>query len=176
MPKIAANVTMLYTELAEERRYGAAAADGFTGVEILFPYVHAKETIRGWLDETGMAQVLINMPAGDWANGERGLACLPDRKGEFQDAIGQAIDYARHLGCPSGVCVTDAGEPGNALALELRELLGVEGAHVPGADHGDARQSALRDPARERSRATRSSFGLRLTARRAFGAACGRRT
>ncbi len=100
MPKIAANVTMLYTELAEERRYGAAAADGFTGVEILFPYVHAKETIRGWLDETGMAQVLINMPAGDWANGERGLACLPDRKGEFQDAIGQAIDYARHLGCP----------------------------------------------------------------------------
>ena len=100
MPKIAANVTMLYTELPEEERYAAAAADGFKGVEILFPYGHAKETVRAWLDETGMEQVLINMPSGDWAKGERGLTCLPDRKGEFQDGVGEGIEYARHLGCP----------------------------------------------------------------------------
>ncbi len=100
MPRIAANVTMLFTELAEEARYAAAAAAGFRGVEMLFPYAHPKETVRGWLDASAMEQVLINMPSGDWQGGERGLACLPDRRGEFQDAIGQAIDYARHLDCP----------------------------------------------------------------------------
>ena len=38
------------------------------------------------------------MPAGDWAGGERGIACLPDRVGEFQDGVGKAISYSKVLG------------------------------------------------------------------------------
>ena len=44
--------------------------------------------------------MLHNLPAGDWQAGERGIACLPDRKEEFRDGVGLAIDYAKTLDCP----------------------------------------------------------------------------
>lgn len=100
MPKFAANLTFLFTELAFPDRFRAAAEAGFKGVEYLFPYVRHKEQLAEWLTDAGLAQVLINMPAGDWEAGERGLTCLPDRKGEFQEGIGRAIEYAQALNCP----------------------------------------------------------------------------
>jgi len=99
MPKFAANLTMMYNEVDFLNRFEAAAKSGFEGVEYLFPYPFGKEELAERLQRHGLTQVLHNMPAGDWVAGERGLACLPDRIGEFQDGVGQAIEYARTLGC-----------------------------------------------------------------------------
>lgn len=99
MPKFAANLTFLFTEVEFPDRFQAAADAGFRGVEYLFPYVRSKEDLAAWLQGAGLTQALINMPAGDWDNGERGLACLPGRESEFQDGIGRAIEYAQALDC-----------------------------------------------------------------------------
>jgi hydroxypyruvate isomerase len=105
MPRFAANLTMLFNEVDFLDRFAAAAAAGFRAVEYLFPYGYDKDELAGKLAETGLSQVLHNLPAGDWAAGERGLACLPGRTGEFQDGVGRAIDYARALGCPRVNCL-----------------------------------------------------------------------
>ncbi|MEO3428997.1 2-oxo-tetronate isomerase [Pelagibius sp. CAU 1746] len=99
MPKFAANLSMLYNEHDFLDRFAAAAKDGFQGVEYLFPYAFGKDALAEALKANNLTQVLHNMPAGDWDAGERGLACLPDRVGEFQDGVGTAIDYAKALGC-----------------------------------------------------------------------------
>jgi hydroxypyruvate isomerase len=99
MPKFAANLSMLYGEHDFIDRFAAAAKDGFQGVEYLFPYAFEKTTLAEALKANKLTQVLHNMPAGDWEAGERGLACLPDRVGEFQDGVGKAIDYAKALDC-----------------------------------------------------------------------------
>ena len=99
MPKFAANLTFLFTELDFPARFQAAADAGFPAVEYLFPYVRGKEELTDCLQAAGLTQALINMPGGDWDNGERGLTCLPGREGEFQDGIGRAIEYARALKC-----------------------------------------------------------------------------
>jgi len=99
MPKFAANLSMLYGEHDFLDRFAAAAKDGFQGVEYLFPYAFEKEVLAEALKVNKLTQVLHNMPAGNWDAGERGLACLPDRVGEFQDGVGKAIDYAKALGC-----------------------------------------------------------------------------
>lgn len=99
MPKFAANLTLLYSEYDFVDRFAAAKRDGFEAVEFLFPYSFDKNHLAEVLQANGLVQVLHNLPAGDWAKGERGIACLPDRIGEFQDGVGQAIEYARALGC-----------------------------------------------------------------------------
>src|SRR3989442_1098344 len=105
MPKFAANLTMLYNEIDFLDRFAAATEGGFKGVEYLFPYAYPKEQLAERLHQHGVKQVLHNLPAGDWAAGERGIACQPDRVGEFQDGVGKAIDYARALGCGQVNCL-----------------------------------------------------------------------
>lgn len=105
MPKLAANLTMLYHEHDFLDRFGAAARSGFNGVEYLFPYDFSANDIAERLQEHDLVQVLHNLPAGDWANGERGIACLPDRQGEFQDGVGRAIEYAQVLECTQLNCL-----------------------------------------------------------------------
>lgn len=100
MLRFAANLTYLFTEVPFPERFKAAAEAGFRAVEYLFPYFYPKEELARWNAAAGLEQALINVPAGNWEAGERGLACLPDRKGEFRDNVGRAIDYARALGCP----------------------------------------------------------------------------
>ncbi|WP_119155953.1 2-oxo-tetronate isomerase [Caldimonas tepidiphila] len=100
MPRFAANLSMLYGEHAFLDRFAAAARDGFEAVEFLFPYEHAPAEIAARLADHGLRQVLFNAPPGDWAGGERGLACLPGREAEFRRGIEQALDYAEALGCP----------------------------------------------------------------------------
>jgi hydroxypyruvate isomerase len=99
MTKLCANLTMLFGELDFPDRFAAASSAGFQGVEYLFPYAYDKAQLADLLGAHGLTQVLHNLPAGDWANGERGIACLPDRIGEFQEGVGTAIDYAKALGC-----------------------------------------------------------------------------
>jgi len=98
MPKFAANLSMLFTEVEFLDRFEAAARAGFQGVEYLFPYDYPAEEIKQRLDANGLTQVLFNLPAGDWAAGERGIACHPDRVEEFREGVERAIAYARVLG------------------------------------------------------------------------------
>lgn len=114
MPKLAANLTMLFNEVDFLDRFQAAADAGFKGVEFLFPYAWPAEQIAEQLQRNGLVQVLHNLPAGDWAAGERGIACHPDRVGEFQDGVGRAIEYARTLGCKQLNCLAGIAPAGVA--------------------------------------------------------------
>lgn len=114
MPKLAANLTMLFNEVDFLDRFQAAADAGFKGVEFLFPYAWPAAQIADKLQRAGLVQVLHNLPAGDWAAGERGIACHPDRVGEFQDGVGRAIDYARTLGCGQLNCLAGIAPAGVA--------------------------------------------------------------
>jgi hydroxypyruvate isomerase len=105
MPKFAANLTMLYNELPFLERFDAAAAAGFRGVEFLFPYAFAPDEIAERLTRNRLALVLHNLPPGNWEAGERGIACHPNRVGEFQDGVGKAIAYAKVLGAPQLNCL-----------------------------------------------------------------------
>ncbi|TSA18434.1 MAG: hydroxypyruvate isomerase [Betaproteobacteria bacterium] len=98
MPRFAANLSMLYQEHAFLDRFGAAAKDGFKGVEFLFPYAHPAADIRARLDDHGLTQALFNGPPGNWETGERGLASLPGRETEFRQSVERALAYARVLG------------------------------------------------------------------------------
>ena len=112
MPRFAANLTMLFGELEFLDRFGAAARAGFRGVEYLFPYPHPAAVLKERLSQHGLEQVLFNLPAGDWASGERGIACQPGRVGEFQDGVGHAIEYARVLACPRVNCLAGIAPSG----------------------------------------------------------------
>lgn len=105
MPKFAANLTLLYNEHAFMDRFAAAAKAGFTGIEYLFPYDFDKNQLADQLHQHRLTQVLHNLPAGNWSGGERGIACHPDRVGEFQDGVGRAIEYATALGCTQINCL-----------------------------------------------------------------------
>ncbi len=98
MPRFAANLTMMYREHEFLDRFGAAAADGFKGVEYLFPYDHPAEELAARLKAHDLTQVLFNGPPGDWAKGERGIASLPGRESEFQRGVETALRYAQALG------------------------------------------------------------------------------
>ncbi|HYH19563.1 MAG TPA: hydroxypyruvate isomerase [Azospirillum sp.] len=122
MPRFAANLTMLFTELPFLDRFAAAKAAGFDAVEFLFPYDHAPGELAGRLAGTGLSLVLHNLPAGDWAGGERGIACHPDRVAEFRDGVGRAIDYAAQLHCPQVNCLAGIA-PAGVAAGRLRDTL-----------------------------------------------------
>lgn len=98
MPRFAANLSMLFTEVPFLERFARARAAGFTAVEYLFPYDWPAEQLAEQLREQGLTQVLFNLPPGDWQAGERGIACLPDRVEEFRAGVDQGIAYARVLG------------------------------------------------------------------------------
>lgn len=119
MPNFAANLSMLFTEHDFLDRFDAAAQAGFKAVEFQFPYAWDKAAIRERLERNGLRLVLHNLPAGDWAAGDRGIACLPDRVEEFREGVQTAIDYARALGCPLLNCLAGRA-PAGADAAELR--------------------------------------------------------
>ena len=101
----AANISLLFTEVEFPLRFAAAARAGFAGVEFQFPYAFDKDVLAGALVASGLTPVLHNLPAGDWAAGERGIACHPDRVAEFEAGVGQAIEYATALGCRKLNCL-----------------------------------------------------------------------
>lgn len=126
MPKLAANLTMLWGDLEFLDRFAAAARAGFSAVEYLFPYPFEKQQLVERLGEHGLVQALHNLPAGDWAKGDRGIACQPERRGEFRDGVGLAIEYAKALGCTQLNClagVAPAGVSPDALHSTLVDNL-----------------------------------------------------
>jgi hydroxypyruvate isomerase len=118
MPRFAANLSMMFTEVPFLDRFARARAAGFEAVEFLFPYEHQAAEIAGRLKAEGLSQVLFNAPPGDWAAGERGVAALPGRAEEFRNGIRRALDYAGVLGCPRlhvMAGLTPAGVPRDTL-------------------------------------------------------------
>lgn len=99
MLKLAANLDWLFTDLPIAGRFQAAKAAGFHGVEGLFLWQHPLEHLQAIQQETSLPVVLMNAPAGDWSQGERGLAALPERDEEFYRSLNVAHDYAMGLGC-----------------------------------------------------------------------------
>ncbi|CAO4180938.1 hydroxypyruvate isomerase [Methylorubrum populi] len=122
MPQFAANLTMLFQEHDFLDRFDAAAQAGFRGVEFLFPYDYRKEAIHERLVRHELRLVLHNLPAGDWAAGERGIAVLPERRAEFRDGVARAIDYAGALGCDQINCLAGIA-PEGAERVRLHETL-----------------------------------------------------
>lgn len=100
MPRLAANLSTMFTELPFRDRFAAAADQGFSAVEFMFPYELSIEDAVSAAADRHLEVVLFNTPAGDWAAGERGLAALPDRICEFRDGVELAVEYARALSCP----------------------------------------------------------------------------
>jgi hydroxypyruvate isomerase len=126
MPKLNANLTLLFTEVDFLQRFGKAAAAGFKAVEFLFPYDYPAAQLAELLGRHKLALVLHNLPAGNWGAGERGIAVLPDRVGEFQAGVGRAIEYAKALGCPQLNCLvgkTPAGVPAGTVHKTLLDNL-----------------------------------------------------
>ncbi|MET3131538.1 hydroxypyruvate isomerase [Oxalobacteraceae bacterium GrIS 1.11] len=111
MPKFAANLSMLFTELSFLDRFAAARAAGFDAVEFLFPYAYDPDQIAERLHRQQLTLVLHNMPSGDWTQGERGLACDPRRVEQFQEGVGQALAFATELGVRQLHCMAGIAPP-----------------------------------------------------------------
>ena len=126
MPRFAANLSMLFTEQDFMDRFAAAAQAGFSGVEYLFPYDFPAEQIKAQLEANKLTQVLFNLPAGDWAGGERGIAILPERVEEFRAGVDKAIAYAKER--------NTMGQPianHQAISFMLADMaMGVEAARL----------------------------------------------
>lgn len=140
MLAFSANLSTLFTDLPFTERFAAAKACGFDAVECQFPYAHPAAELAALLQANGQRMVLHNLPAGDWAAGERGIACHPDRVSEFRAGVTQAIACATTLGVP-----------------QLNCLAGIPPAGVDPADALDTLKQNLRHAA-----ATLARHGLRL--------------
>ena len=119
MPRFAANLTMLFTEVPFLDRFERAAKAGFQAVEFLFPYAYAAPEIRARLQAHNLQLVLHNLPAGNWDAGERGIACHPGREAEFRAGVGQALGYATALGVGQLNCLMGK-VPAGALPADVR--------------------------------------------------------
>ncbi|MFP5258396.1 MAG: hydroxypyruvate isomerase [Acidobacteriota bacterium] len=122
MPRFAANLTMLFTERPFPERFAAARAAGFRFVEYLFPYAFPAEELRRLLTDNGLAQVLFNLPCGNWADGDRGIAADPARVAQFRDGLPLAVAYAKALGVPRLNCLAGKLPPGVAEAEAFETL------------------------------------------------------
>ena len=112
MPRFAANLSMLFTEVPLLDRFERAARAGFSGVELQFPYEATAAAIRDRLLSNRLQMVLHNLPGGDWAAGDRGIACHPERVAEFRAGVAKALTYATTLGVPQLNCLAGKAPAG----------------------------------------------------------------
>ncbi len=127
MPKLAANLSLLFREHAFPDRFSAAARVGFRAVEFQFPYEWSETALAHAARDAGLEVVLHNLPAGNTAAGELGIACLPGRESEFREGVEHALRYARAFGCRRLNCLAGIAPAGIAprrlaetLATNLR--------------------------------------------------------
>src|SRR5262245_66684997 len=123
MPTLAANLTLLFADRPFLDRFAAAAAAGFRQVEFQLPYAYDAREVKALLDENHLSAALHNLPAGDWAAGERGIGCLPDRVDEFKDGVTRAIEYATTIGCRKINCLAGIRPPQVSEAGARRTLV-----------------------------------------------------
>jgi hydroxypyruvate isomerase len=123
MPHFAANLSLLFADVPLLQRFARAAKAGFQAVEVQFPYEAPAAQIRKLLDDNALRMVLHNLPPGDFAKGERGIACHPGREEEFRAGVAQAIAYATVLGVPQLNCLCGIAPPGVAEADMRRTVV-----------------------------------------------------
>ena len=143
MLRFAANLDTLFGEVSFLERFARARAAGFDGVECASPYAHPKAALAEQLERHSLEQVLLHLPPSDWARGDRGIACLPERRGEFRDGIGLAIEYASALGCKrvccwAGIPVSDSPVTGSSVARSPVASSPASGVAAGGAAAGTA--------------------------------------
>ena len=143
MPKFSANLGMLFTEVPFHARFARARAAGFAAVEYPSPYGFAPAQLAELLQAHDLTQALLNLPCGDFAGGERGIACRPERRGEFRDGVGLGIEYARALGCQRLNCLAGTA-PGINGALAFDTF--VENLRFAAAALGEADIQLLIEP------------------------------
>jgi hydroxypyruvate isomerase len=114
-----ANLSTLFTDLPFTERFAAAKASGFDAVECQFPYAHPADELAALLQASAQRMVLHNLPAGDWAVGERGIACHPQRVDEFRAGVQQAIGYATQLSVSRLNCLAGIPPAGVSEAQAL---------------------------------------------------------
>ncbi|SHO66477.1 hydroxypyruvate isomerase [Pseudoxanthobacter soli DSM 19599] len=124
MPRFAANLSLMFNEHAFLDRFEAAAAAGFRAVEFLFPYEHAPEEIADRLTANGLELALFNLPPGDWAKGERGIAVRLGDSPEFRATVDLALGYAAATGCRRLHLMAGLADPEDgAAAARYRDAL-----------------------------------------------------
>lgn len=116
MPKFAANLTMMFTEVPFLDRFEAAARAGFKYVEYLWPYDYPAEELKAKLNLHGLKQVLFNSLPGDIAAGEWGVSAIPGREEESRRHIDLALEYALVLECPTVLIMGGVVPPGQSRA------------------------------------------------------------
>ena len=144
MTRLAANLTMLFTEVPFMERFALAARNGFRGVEFLFPYRYHVAELSDQLNLYQLDLVLHNLPAGDWEAGGRGIACHPDRVGEFQSGVEEAIRYATALGNRQLNCLI--GIPPNDVSTEQAYSTVVSNLKFAAAQLKEAKLRLLIEP------------------------------
>jgi len=120
VPKFAANLSMMFNEHDFPNRFAAAAKAGFDAVEFLFPYDYSPAEVAQWHKENNLKNVLFNLPPGDWAAGERGIAALPGREAEFRAGVAKAIEYALALGTPQLHMMAGLVPAGSDMAIHRK--------------------------------------------------------
>jgi hydroxypyruvate isomerase len=118
MPRFAANLSMMFTEVPFLDRFEAAAKAGFTAVEFLFPYDHPAEEVGKRLKANGLTQALFNLPPGNWGAGEKGFAALPDRFADLQQSLHTALPYAQATGVKRVHLMAGIADRGDRKAVE----------------------------------------------------------
>src|SRR6201994_4715484 len=118
MPRFAANLSMMFTEVPFLDRFDAAAKAGFTAVEFLFPYEFPAKEVGDRLHRAGLTQALFNLPPGDWAAGEKGFAALPERFGDLKESLVTALPYAQATGVKRLHLMAGIAERSDAKAVE----------------------------------------------------------
>lgn len=148
MPRFSANISILYADVPFLDRFGSAVRDGFPAIEYVGAYDHPVETVAETLSMHGLQQALFNLPAGDWAGGERGIGCLPDRVEEFQNGVAKAIEYGKATACPKINCLAGKA-PANADPAALEATL-VENLKYAAPRLADAGIKLLIEPINQR--------------------------
>ena len=122
MPRFSANLSFLFSERPFLERFAAAAVCGFKGVEFHFPYDFPMDEVADAARRAGVEVVLFNLPAGNWAAGERGIACLPERLAEFRRGVEKAARWAEALDCRRVNCLAGL-RPEGSQEDALRDAL-----------------------------------------------------
>ncbi len=123
MPKLAANLTMLFTDVPFLERFAAAKQAGFKAVEFLFPYEHPAEKVKEALDKNGLKVVLFNLPSGNWAGGDRGIGASPNRVDEYREGVKKAVEYAKVLSVPRMNCLVGKMVAGHSREEHRKTLV-----------------------------------------------------